>query len=788
MRGRQSSTGSASGSACTPATQQPAGAFLRLALLWGRWGLQRRYVLRFAFAWLTTFAILLPTSCLKVPITDINAFFALADATWFDEEDTLFVFYEVSAEQGLGEPSAVQIRYESDEGSVEWTAVVDLPTVHTHIPVDCGVNSLCGSASFRVAAEPRAVSLRLLYHREGTVALDADTTFNVVGNGPPHLSRSLLVYGVFDESNRFVQWRTRHRFPTVRNQEAERLGLRRTFSINDQRFGTDDWALVGTDNPYGYDIGCPDAFSPFDLPAVQSLERAAFNSAPLPVDADPFTGVCARSTVLDANGTFSASALARKNPQVRPAFPVLRSPVEDATPLPFFLQPCNRTISDLHEAMQRQRLQVQDVASYCTDNWQLPGFEDDLVLAFQQAVREARGQGRDMVLVVGLHQDEPGLPPLVESALGRVVPQERERSTPRLAGAFVYDSLSRRLDNSLISNLVLWCPTDLSEDLLAEFPDASVRTCAVIPDNPQFDLGPFSFSALPVLPAREAYLDFVDEFSESVAGRVDRLTYRVPAFTPTTQNLDVFPLGSASFINDEFLNASPEQSFSYCGEADPLRVVFRTPLLRDPAIQAAVCALADAAETGDGAMPPSPGTPGAADAGVQNGDAGDDRASADAAAPADAGVADGLEGPLSVFGDIDPCEAVEFGILPIAALPLYHEAVSESRYELGILWDFAFLLRIDYRFEVAGSASAFSFSVPFGLEFEAEAFLGTPLWVDDAIDLERALLQCTRFCDHPTFDSAGVYNVNETFRETFQVTCYEPVYPVLGDGGFPIDP
>ena len=37
----------------------------------------------------------------KQPIADINAGFTLADASWFEDEQTLFIFYSVSAEQGV---------------------------------------------------------------------------------------------------------------------------------------------------------------------------------------------------------------------------------------------------------------------------------------------------------------------------------------------------------------------------------------------------------------------------------------------------------------------------------------------------------------------------------------------------------------------------------------------------------------------------------------------------------------------------------------------------------------
>ena len=56
------------------------------------------------------------------------------------------------------------------------------------------------------------------------------------------------------------------------------------------------------------------------------------------------------------------------------------------------------------------------------------------------------------------------------------------------------------------------------------------------------------------------------------------------------------------------------------------------------------------------------------------------------------------------------------------------------------------------------------------------------------LSLENLLTQCRRFCDHPTFDSAGVYHVTDPFRTTYAQACYLPDYPALGDSGFPSDP
>src|SRR3970282_421101 len=71
-------------------------------------------------------------ACQKVPITQVNAGFLIADATWFEEEQTLFIFYKLFAEQGLGPESQLEVTWRTDEAEQPWTAVKDLTPVHTH--------------------------------------------------------------------------------------------------------------------------------------------------------------------------------------------------------------------------------------------------------------------------------------------------------------------------------------------------------------------------------------------------------------------------------------------------------------------------------------------------------------------------------------------------------------------------------------------------------------------------------------------------------------------------------
>lgn len=671
------------------------------------------------------------TSCAKVPLWDVGAAFSRADAAWFAEEETLFVFYEVAAQQGIGEPSLIEVRWTTDTEVVDWTPLTALASVHRHVPVDCGPDALCGSASVAVADEPRDVDIRLRYHRDGALALEPDTRLNVVGPGPAHTHRSLLVYGVFDESNRQIQWRARHRFPTLRNEEASALGLRRRFEIEAPAHGTA--VLTGPNNIYGYGARCPTSLEPVGHGPVQTDARAAFSEERLPVEAGASPLVCADATVWDARGAFTTGAVALKNPEVRPAFPLLRSPVHDGVPLKFFLAPCDRVINRRHERMQRQRLQMEDTPTTCTDDWQQDGFVEDLVARMSSAVAGARPGGEDMVLVVGLHQDEPGLARAVEDALAEVVPQERHQSTPRLAGAFVFDSDARGLSLPALAPATLWCPADIDFD--STVPDASVRTCAIAPDNPNFELGPFTFGTIPILPDRDGYLTFLQDYTEAQAGEVLSLRYRVPEFAATSDHVDLGEFGVVTFLNDERISAQEDHAFSHCPTRDAPPVVFRSEIMQSEEFLALLAEACDAGEV-----------------------------------------------PQQL------CEAEGTGLLTLDLLPQWHRTLGESDYELGLYWDFPFLLRMRFETVAAGNVSAFGLTVPFGLASNGRQFLGTTVWQADEFELEDRLAQCTRFCGHPTFDNAGVYHPRQTFTSRYARTCYRPDHPRPGDGGFPRDP
>ena len=674
----------------------------------------------------------LSTACGKVELVPVDAGFVLADATWFEEEQTLFVFYEVTARQGLGDPSVIEVAYTTDTERVDWTPVDALVPVHEHLAVDCGMNALCGSASVAVPDEPRDVRIRLRYHRDGELALEPETVFNAIGPGTVWQNRSLVVYGVFNEENDRVQWRSRHQFPTLRNEQVEAYGLRRRFRVDNQWAGSEPF---DTDlSRYGYGLVCPDAFALTPLGPVETRDRAVFGEDRLPAEFGDSAMLCAEATVWDAAGPFVSSALARKNPEVRPAFPLLRSPVEETLRLEFFLQPCDRVISGKHEELQRQRLLLRDPRVVCIDDWDRSDFVDRLVNRFEEAVSAARPRGYDMVLLIALHQDEAGAVEVLEEALARVVPPEADRSTPRLAGAFVFDSNAHNPQDPDLRSTVLWCPASLSGGS-DNAPSPGAFGCAIAPDNPEFELGPLTFGALPILPSREQYLDFLDTYGEDQAGEVTRLSIRAPEFTAGSDHVPFGDIGVVTFLDDEFFSADADDAFSYCPPDSLDLFAFRTPTLSSDAFLALVEEACD-----EGVLPR------------------------------------------------EVCISVESGVLPLALLPEWHRTVGENTYDIGIFWQFPFLVQMEFEVVAAGSLSAVGLSIPFGFAQDGETFLGTPLWTEESFALDDLLTQCRRFCDHPTFDDAGIYQIRLPFDPTYATTCYDPRYPARGDSGYPRDP
>ena len=254
------------------------------------------------------------------------------------------------------------------------------------------------------------------------------------------------------------------------------------------------------------------------------------------------------------------------------------------------------------------------------------------------------------------------------------------------------------------------------------------------PEDTEFELGPFSFGTLPILPGRTQYLDFIDTYSKRQAGEVLDLTFQAPEFATTTEHVDLGDFGVVTFLNGEFISAGRGDALSYCTQDDvPDLFAFRSGALESEASQdllAEACA--------EGELPR------------------------------------------------DLCDSAALNFLPLYLLPS-GETLQETRYDVGIFWQFPFLVTMEYELSSAGSVSALGLSIPFGFAQDGQSYLGAAMWEQDRFSLNEILDHCTRFCDHPTFDSAGVYHVLDPFgRPTPRPATRRPSRP--GDSGFPRDP
>lgn len=648
----------------------------------------------------------------RVPLTDVGAAFTIADLTWVGSEQTLFVFYRVDALQGLSEASQLELAFTTDEHVQEFAPLASFAQIHPHVAVSCGPATLCGSASIRVEQPPRQAGLRLRYHKEGEMTLDAEPALHVL-ELPERYRGSALVYGVLTEDNTRIQWRLRHQFPALRNEEVEALGLRRAFRVSDAAHGSLDPArvegFIAGGNPYGFGSSdCPGVSQPLDWQPVLTEERAIFQPEELPRAASTSAHVCATAELIDANGTFTAVAIAQKNPEVRPAFPALRTPARIATPLRFLLQTCDAIISEEHRQMQMQRLFLSDADAICLDDIAPARLTDELVRALQTRVDGARAGGEDMILMIALQRpdDATSLAGSLEQALIRLAAAEENKSSPRAVGAFVFDSAGRRSVPRRLARFALWCPSSSASDDL-DAPDLAARDCALAPEQ-ELVLGPLRLEGLPILPTRRQYDTFLGRYGEARAGRVRELTVRAPTRTPTSTLVDVEGFGVATFFDEERLSTPPGSAFSFCANGEPTVVVFR------------------ASERPD--------------------------------------------------------------VRALFELPDAHNRSAASSYELGVLWDMPWYLHLKYEAFLTAAATIVGVTIPFGPAVPGEQYLGGEQWTRDSFDLSQTLLLCSRFCEHPTFDSAGIYNVLNAFRTTFANFCYAPQFPKPGDGGFPHDP
>lgn len=701
-----------------------------------------RGLLFLVFRWGLLFGAVVLVGCTpKVPVRDIGAQFLIADAVWFQEEETLFFFYQLEAIQGLNDTSRIEIAFETDEIEIPFTPLEDFTAVHQHLPVDCEWNARCGSRSIHVPRAPRNVRMRLRYHEDGETFLESPLAYFQINSGPDHRQRSALLYGVFDEENRRIQWRLRHQFPGLRNEEAEALGLRREFRIHSLTYGQldqdgqpltndmrdevpDGRPAFFDENPYGYGWlnGCPSAFVPMAIRELSTSARAVFQNETLPLEASSAPYACATGEVFDPTGWHANSVWAQKNPEVEPAFSQLRTPVQPLREIRYFFQSCLADEFSGHADMQRQRLLMGPEHTFCIDDVSGDALSERFRQELSSRIERERSAGEDLVLYLGLHRGPRSdrIAFSLEAALGEIFAVELSRSTPRLAGAFVFDSEPFFQSDANVRATTLWCPS--FPDPLLDGVLGSSTTCAqTLIELPDITIRDISFASLPILPSRSTYESYAEKYGTEYLGSVKSIGARAPKRIAESENVPVGSFATATYFHDERIAAGTAARFSYCATEDSLNwnLVFRSDADRETRT--------------------------------------------------------------------------------LDTIAEWHEQNLEAGYDLGLMWDSSFYLELQYgtfaviqpegqEVSLLDEEIELNVTVPLGPEIPGALYPFGEQWTQSTFDLRDTLLRCNRFCDHPTFDAIGIYQIRQRFSSTYGMSCYQPEFPAFWEGGFPRDP
>jgi hypothetical protein len=186
--------------------------------------------------------LLLLTACERVPLRKHDAQFGLLRSHHFANEKTQYLFFRISGlrpgQARVSWPSAIEISSPSSlkipglKPGADGFANLDLSQgVHRHQLVECGQGNLCGSFSFRAEKPVLNLALRFRYHKDGAMYETAPVTTSVHPEGATADAQSALVYGVFNGNNSRLQYMVHDNFGDPDSGDIANFGMTRSFAI-----------------------------------------------------------------------------------------------------------------------------------------------------------------------------------------------------------------------------------------------------------------------------------------------------------------------------------------------------------------------------------------------------------------------------------------------------------------------------------------------------------------------------------------------------------------------------
>jgi hypothetical protein len=162
-----------------------------------------------------------------------------------------------------------------------------------------------------------------------------------------------------------------------------------------------------------------------------------------------------------------------------------------------------------------------------------------------------------------------------------VVPDERDRTSPRLAGAFVLDSDIRGLTLDELAPVTLWCPSTEPADA-SGIPDASAALVRRQPGQPGLLPRAVHVRRAPRSFRRESSTSTSSTPTRRAGGQGDVALVPTPEFATTADHVLLDGYGTGHVPERRDHHRRQRRRVFYCVSASFDPFVFRTDAMKDP--------------------------------------------------------------------------------------------------------------------------------------------------------------------------------------------------------------
>jgi hypothetical protein len=289
---------------------------------------------------------------------------------------------------------------------------------------------------------------------------------------------------------------------------------------------------------------------------------------------------------------------------------------------------------------------------------------------------------------------------ILAEKLNRKVAEERAMHSPRLVGAFVYDSSPAEERGVNLQAGVIWCPRlEPKGEGKGEPVSPTAANCIGFRGG-KADFGLFNF-VIPMgpFPTLDAYENHVRELGDRGWSRNPELSFQSVLTDVNSVNL---PDQTVTFFDGERLTLQKGEGLRVCRERD------------------------------------------------------------------EEGILDNLMFRVTVEGGEAPMLRSPNDLQGFA-----RSVAAKTNLEVGIGWEQPFWGGLSFEIPVEGKVLSV---IPLNFSARERQKMGDGKWQRSLWPVGALLQKCTKYCDHPYFDEAGVYQVSSTWRGSW-TACPRPRYP-----------